>query len=572
MNPPTRPRHRDHGTVAASPKSHRRGRRRSAAIALAALGASLCAVGPAQAQVAQGQTPAARDNLEAGDVVPPGGTQTQPVFDRSEIPLPSARDASPNGAGSGAATPGPLPRRPAYSAPIDSDPATHVDNGAGPSMSGPLASPNSVGPTAPGTGEVFGPSATPETYGPPTPKAKHGRLAELDWPKAPPQVPGALEDAVNIVTRNYPSAKSARAALRAAASDVSAARWQRFPSFSANAAFYDSDGSPEPQGVVEMPIWSGGRIGADIRRAKATEDSSSAAYVETVNQLALTTAQTYFDIVRLTEREQLLAASLKEHMRLVGTIERRVKQEVSPLADLELARSRTAQVEQNYNVTHAQRLTSLRIMAQLVADPGYDLGPIPYFDPNVTVANPDALEQQAAVYSPQLRRLSAEVDVARAELSSRRASILPQLNAQYSYDEIYGHRVGAVVRAQNDGGLSQFSQVNSARLRIDAAQEDLHSADEQLRRQVASDLIEFQAAKSRATISGTAADTADRVSESYMRQFIAGRRSWLDVMNALREAVDAEIGRSEAEVTAMGSSVRLLIESGRWRPRFDPAR
>ena len=532
------------------------------AAAAAAICVPLFSSNPLLAQVAQGQTPAARDNLEANDIVPPEGTRTQPVFDRSQIPLPSPPRASSDmsAAAAGTTLQGPIETMRAGESP---------GSLSGPSMSTVPGLPGG-GNAAPG--EPFGPDENPQGYGPPAPKAKRGRLAEIDWPKAPIQVPQALENAVNIVTRVYPSAKSARAALRAAASDVRAAQWVRFPSFSGNVAYLTRRGSPEPQLVVEAPIWSGGRISADIKRAKASEDSSSAGYVETVNSLALTTAQTYFDIVRLTQSEQLLAASLKEHQRLVGTMERRVGQEVSPIADLELARSRTAQVEQDYNLTHAQRLTSLRIMTQLVNDAGYDLGPIPYYDPGITIANPDALEDQAAVYSPQLRRLAAQVDVARADLSARRAAILPQINAQYSYDRIFGSRVGAVLRAQNDGGLSQFSQVNSARLRIDAAQEDLRSAEEQLRREVASDLIEFQAATSRAVISSTAAETADRVSESYMRQFIAGRRSWLDVMNALREAVQAEIGRSDAQVTAMATSVRLLIESGRWRPRFDAAR
>ena len=414
----------------------------------------------------------------------------------------------------------------------------------------------------------------PATYGPPAPRAAHGRIAEVDWPRAPTLVPPALEEAINIVTRTYPSAGSARAALRAAASDLRAARLQWLPTLSANAVLYNTryrnvDGRFTPQLLIEQPIWSGGRIESSIRRAHAGEDASSAGYVDTVNQLALTTAQTYFDIVRLTQREQLLIASLREHQRLVDTIDRRTRQEVSPLADLELARSRTAQVEQDLNATHAQRLTSLRIMAQLVADANFDIGPIPFYDPAIDLAAPDALEQQAAVYSPELRRLAAQVDVARADLSARRAALMPQVGAQYSYDEYYGHRVGAIVRVQNDA--TQIPQVNAARARITQAEDDRRASEEQLRREVASDLIQFRSAKVQARVGHEAAVTAVAVSESFMRQYIAGRRSWLDVMNQLREAVNAQIAESDAEVATMASATRLTIESGRWRPTFDGA-
>jgi adhesin transport system outer membrane protein len=405
-------------------------------------------------------------------------------------------------------------------------------------------------------------------YGPPSPKVDRGRLAEISWPKAPAAVPAALEEAVKIVTRNYPSARSGRAALRAAASDVKTAKWLRFPSISGNLSYLDSDLKPEPQLIVEQPIWSGGRLSANIRRAKASENASSADYVATIEELALTATQTYFEIARLTRREQLLADSLREHLRLVRTMERRVEYEVSPLADLELARSRAAQVEQEHAITRSQRETALRVMAELIGDPSYDLGLFPLYDPEQEIENRDALEDQAVAFDPTLRRLAAEADVARADVDAKRASILPQVSAQFSHDHVFGSRVGVVLRAQSSGGLSQFSEISGARLRVQSVLEDRREAALRLRRTIASDIIEYEAARTRASISTQASETAARVSESYMRQFIAGRRSWLDVMNALREATTAQIGKSDAELSAMTVAARLLLRSGRWRPEF----
>ena len=76
-------------------------------------------------------------------------------------------------------------------------------------------------------------------------------------------------------------------------------------------------------------------------------------------------------------------------------------------------------------------------------------------------------------------------------------------------------------------------------------------------------------AKRRAAISTDASDTASRVSASYMRQFIAGRRSWLDVMNALREAVTAQLSQVDSELSVMSAASRLMLRSGRWRPQFE---
>ncbi len=113
-------------------------------------------------------------------------------------------------------------------------------------------------------------------YGPPAPKASKGEVANIEWTEPPPIVPPALEEAVNIVTEKYPSVLSARAALKAAASDVRSAKWLRFPTLNGNFTYLDDQSSPEPQLIVEAPVWSGGRLSANIRQAKARENATSA--------------------------------------------------------------------------------------------------------------------------------------------------------------------------------------------------------------------------------------------------------------------------------------------------------
>lgn len=497
-------------------------------------------------------------------------------------PEDNAASPSPDGASPADVLAGATPGAPKDSPASDSRPAEAPATGG--SMSTPAADNPAYKPANPSvtppSGEMGGPAKLPNDdpyasdgvtrglYGPPAPKAERGKLADIGWPEAPSTVPPALEAAVNIVTRNYPSAKSGRAALRAAAADVRSAQWLRFPSLSANLAYLDDSRGAQPQITLDQPIWTGGRITSNIRRARAAETAQSAAYVGVVEELALTTTDTYFQIATLTRREQLLAESLREHLRLVQTMERRVAQEVSPNADLELARSRAAQIEQDYTNTQAQRQTALRVLAEFIADPSYDLGPLPVYDPEIQLPARDALEEQSVAFDPNLKRLTAEADVARAEYDSRKAAILPQLSAQYTHDEFFGSRVGLAVRAQSSGGLSQFSEVNGARLRIDSALEARRQAELRLRREIASDVIQYDAAKARASISTRASATASNVADSYMRQFIAGRRSWLDVMNALREAVNAQIGKADAEQAALSAAVRLTLRSGRWRPNF----
>jgi adhesin transport system outer membrane protein len=54
--------------------------------------------------------------------------------------------------------------------------------------------------------------------------------------------------------------------------------------------------------------------------------------------------------------------------------------------------------------------------------------------------------------------------------------------------------------------------------------------------------------------------------DSYMRQFASGRRTWLDVMNSVREAYTAQIDAIDARIAAHSALARLMLLSGDWAP------
>lgn len=127
-------------------------------------------------------------------------------------------------------------------------------------------------------------------------------------------------------------------------------------------------------------------------------------------------------------------------------------------------------------------------------------------------------------------------------------------------------RLGIVLRAQTDGGLSRFSAVSVAQERRAAAEIAILSNERELREAVDADLLENAVARERASSSSLSAKSAQAVTDSFMRQFVAGRRTWFDVMNAVRESMTARLGEVDARVSAMASATRLILRSGRWTP------
>jgi len=372
----------------------------------------------------------------------------------------------------------------------------------------------------------------------------------------------------------YPSVDAGRTSVRAADKDIESARWLRFPSVSVEALVFD--GGNEITGVdntvanlvVDQPIWAGGRVGAGIQRARAMRLVSEYQLAQTSQDVSLRVTNAYFETVRAARRLAIINASLDQHRRLSESIARRVEQEVSARSDLDLANSRTAQLEQDAAIATVQRDSNLQTLRLLIGDPGYDPGVAPRYDAAVHHPALGNVVEEALQCDPNRRRFQAEALVARADVRIAEAAIMPNLSAQYSHNEVTGDRVALVLRAQMGGGLSQFTNVEAAKLRRQASELQVSTAERVLRDAINQDLVENASTRGRIVSNETALTASRTVTESYQRQFTAGRRTWLDVMNAVREATSAELTESDAEISAMASAARILLRTCRWQPQI----
>jgi adhesin transport system outer membrane protein len=382
-----------------------------------------------------------------------------------------------------------------------------------------------------------------------------------------PWLDGQLEQIVNRAVADHPAVAAAKASARASGADLRAARWQRFPSVGVEGLILGQRTDRAQANVtIEQPLWTGGRIKGSIGRAKAAEQAALAGYQQSVLDIALQVAGAYYEIYRATERQAILNDSLTQHQRMLGTMERRVAQEVSPRSDLELVRARTSQVSQQINLTVAQQQSAMQRLRELVGDPFFELAPelpeimdLPPLDRETVVA-------EGMGFDPGLRRVRFEADVADADARIARAQALPQLNAHYGYGEFNGHQVGLAVRMQMDGGLSRFAAADAARLRQQSSEARIGAAERELRDIIVTDHVEYESAVARMETTGMSAEATQRVTESYLRQFIAGRRTWLDVMNAVREATTARIDALDARINSLAYLSRLMMRTGQWLP------
>ncbi|MDJ0979111.1 MAG: TolC family protein [Erythrobacter sp.] len=413
-------------------------------------------------------------------------------------------------------------------------------------------------------------SAVAQTYGPAIdPEVDTDSPSALNY--TPDAVPAPLVTAVETSLAQNPQVLAGLAELAALDSDLKAANWQRYPALTAevlattggsNAA--DADGLAVNL-ALEQPIWAGGGINSAIDAARISRDVGKTALREIRYDIMLAITVSYFDALLAFQRARVLDEGLAEMRGLVSSIERRVAQQVSPLADLTLARSRLTQLEVDLTTAQEQGAAAMLRLREFVGAP-VPRPVLPASDLAAQVPVETLALEDTLGCSPSLDRLRAEVDLADANVRVTRSDLFPRLLLQLSQNELTGARAALVLRWQSGNGLSQFAATNSAEARVGQAIALLGQADRETRTRLNTEYVNLRASQRREAAGRIALEASSALVESYERQFVAGRRSWLDVLNAAREKVVAAVSQSDASVGVAGSAARILALSCRWRP------
>jgi adhesin transport system outer membrane protein len=115
---------------------------------------------------------------------------------------------------------------------------------------------------------------------------------------------------------------------------------------------------------------------------------------------------------------------------------------------------------------------------------------------------------------------------------------------------------------QTGAGLSALSGVEAAIAKRDAVRQQREVALRDLRERVAMDWDEMVAASKRLENATLASRSSKEVYESYTRPYTAGRKTWLDVLNTVRESTQSEVAVADASAQAVGASLRLRLVTG----------
>jgi len=388
-----------------------------------------------------------------------------------------------------------------------------------------------------------------------------------------------LEGLISSALQDHPAIQAQQDQEQAAKADVDAAAWQFYPTPSVSvekAHTNASDISYQGSGTVsvlrlQQPVWTGGRLTAGKQKAEAGVVVSETALEEVRLQLALRVVQAYSEWLAAHLKIQANEKNLATHVRLRDQVTRRIEQGASSESDLTLAVSRLQAVAAEISLARAQKDTALARLAQLVGHPIDDaVLSAAVAAPRPVNGGAQTLLGLALAVNPSIQKAQAQANVQEAVIAERRADLSPEVyvRAERQFgNETFANappenRVFVGVTSRFGAGLSTFSNVSSAKLQYQAALAQVEVQSRAVSEQVLADYALAVSSQSRLDALKASLEAAGQVAKSYDRQFLAGRKSWLDVMNAARELAQTEVQLADIESAQVVTTWRLAIYTG----------
>lgn len=328
-------------------------------------------------------------------------------------------------------------------------------------------------------------------------------------------------------------------------------------------------------------MWTGGRLDSALSAANARADAAAATINEVQTALALRVATAWQGWRQAKGRTAVLESGIELLTGYAQSVARRIDAGAAgesdrALVDARLTQSRgdlaAASAAQRTALSQLSQLVGVRLHAQDLVDSGSPAGgPGLALQEQSTGPDLDALIAQALKAAPALRRAQAEVEAAGHEITQKRAARWPTLNLRAEHQRGNGGaaslypnetRLLLVLDYTPGAGLSAGAAADAASARLVGLRANQDAVERELLERVTTEFEEYQSSLARQNnMHRTLKANAD-VLASYERLFIAGKRGWLDVLNAARELTQAQTALADLQAQSQASSTRLRIYSG----------
>lgn len=383
-----------------------------------------------------------------------------------------------------------------------------------------------------------------------------------------------LDGLIRQALLTYPTVLSKKAGLDAASAEKTGAMLRFLPNPSVNTqrnqvAYSGQSVTNQPATTVSVsqPLFMGGALVAGYNKANARLSAADFSLLETREDISKRLITAYAEWVKAWFKIQALDDNVRLHEKFVGLITRRYEQGVASGSDKDLGISRLLQARAELDTQRSFEETALATMSELAGEPVYRSDLVHKLATHVAIPIKKEGIQRALTNSVTVQRYKFEAEAADAEAKEIRAQALPQVSfqAQRQIGNAYvpgaqGYDMyGLVVSYTPGGGFSSVASASAAMDRAKAAALQVETAKRELTDRLNAEYNEYDFAMLKKESLQRSASLSGDVSASYDRQYLVGRKGWLDLMNAVRERAQTRAQLADAEGSLIAASRRLLV-------------
>ncbi len=380
----------------------------------------------------------------------------------------------------------------------------------------------------------------------------------------------ALSSWVERAISQHPSVLQALAQEQALTQELESARWQYWPNVIVSAdATKDGPGSTI---AAEVPLWTAGRLGAQTDQAQANLAAQTNAVQVARYSIAEQVVDAWVLAAQSAGRVRVLDETLKTLKRYEEIMERRVSAEISPRVELDLLRARVGENRVSRTNADNQGQTAVRRL-KLLTDQYIawnEWKKTTLLEQANSLPPPNEVADESN--HPAVLQSTQEVHAAEAEKKRYQAEQWPELYAgaqttvgRELLQEVPNAYIG--LRYETGNGFSKSSQTNAASARAQAALLAVGNVRLDIAEKLQIQRQGWQNAVERLQYLAKAQSASNSVVESYERQYIAGKRTWQDVLNSVRENSDNSISIADSKAQMIGSwwHIQILTSSFAWQ-------
>ena len=399
-------------------------------------------------------------------------------------------------------------------------------------------------------------------------------LGQMPIPQSPAK-PLTVDELYAAANMHHPLLIGARLEAQAGKIDVAAIERQRWPTLSAVVESNTGSTTSLPSHSLRLQqiVWDSGLVSSRITEAENQAAMSTVRVQLQQRQLFLQLTNAWQSLLAANARVQVAQKTLARLNGFKVQMQRRVDAEASSRIDLVFANSRELQTQVELDAAQRNLKVAAIKLEQLTGEVNLrqrlqTLQPFPTLDMATPFLN--QLQQMdwtdIAARAPSVVIAKSDVTSAQNRLRTKEAEKWPQLYVRV--DKPVGNNYpGANTSTVTFAGLSYSPGAGFANLveaealakRINKADQGVDAALLDAQESLQNDREEFLNAYAQIAALQKSVEGSDTVLASFERQFQANRKTWLDLLNQVRELAQNEYALVDAQASLVGSRLRLEI-------------